>query len=216
MAEKYRNRITKMVVMRAGDLLKNDGNWRVHPLFQKQALEGVLESVGKTDTLKAYASDRYGGMLTLVDGHLRKEFDPEEEWPVLILDIDDDEADLILAHLDSITNQAETDALKLDELLQRSQKVQNEKLQASSQRLQEKIAKQVEIAKRARGDDVPKKQKDSTYANLRQQKSVKVVIPAGDDLATVEKAIKLTGEVNRGQALLAICSNYIEMKHGEN
>lgn len=211
MTQKYGSRIKEIITMRAGDLLANADNWRVHPLFQKQALGGLLETVGKVDVLKAYHSPRYGG-LTLVDGHLRQEYDPDEEWPVAILDISDDEADIILAHLDSITTQAETNALKLTELIERSRVLQTEKLREASARLQEQHAQQVGIAKRLRGDeDAPEKPKSGLDTfHERKERSVKVVITIGEDLATVEEALKRTGLPNRGDALLALCRNYLE------
>lgn len=210
MTAKYKNRVVETLVIRAGDLLKNDGNWRIHPIFQRQALGGLLESVGKIDALKAYRSSRYGG-LTLVDGHLRQEFDPDEEWTVLLLDITDDEADLVLAHMDNITKMAETNPLKLDELLERSKQLQSQQLRQASQRLQEAIAAQVAIHKRSMGDPdaPPKPEKAFDYKGSRE-KSIKVVLPVGEELSIVEKALKKTGERNRGQAMAVICRFYIE------
>jgi hypothetical protein len=204
----YPSRIKEIVTLKASELLNNEGNWRIHPQFQREGVVGLLEEVGKIDALTAYYSKREGGKLVLLNGHLRKSIDPDEEWTVIILDVDDEEADLILAHLDSLTTQAETDALKLDELLSRRQ-VQSEKMREAGQRLKEKIAANVAVAKRARGDaDAPPKSKQSfDYTPVA---SVKIVVPVGDDLGTVEKALKATGEHNRGNALVTLCRNYLE------
>jgi hypothetical protein len=104
----------------ARELLDNDGNPRRHPQAQRDALRGVLEQVGVAGALLAYHSERNGGRLTLIDGHLRKQ-DFALNWPTLILDVDDAEADLILATHDPLAALAEYDRDKLGALLQQVQ-----------------------------------------------------------------------------------------------
>lgn len=106
-----KDRVTEFRRVRASELQDNDGNWRTHQMFQRDALAGILHSVGIADALKAYYSERQGG-LTLLDGHLRKEDFPDVEWPVLILDINDDEADLLLSVFDPIAALAGMDKEK--------------------------------------------------------------------------------------------------------
>ena len=53
----------------------------------------------------------------LVDGHLRAETTPDADVPVLVLDIDEAEADLMLATLDPLAAMAGRDEERLDELL---------------------------------------------------------------------------------------------------
>ena len=103
--------------MPARDLLDHDGNPRRHPQAQRDALRGVLEQVGVAGALTAYHSQRNGGKLTLIDGHLRKQ-DHDLDWPTLILDVDDAEADLLLATHDPLAALAEYDKPKLQALLQ--------------------------------------------------------------------------------------------------
>jgi hypothetical protein len=67
--------------------------------------------------LVAYNSERNGGKLTLIDGHLRKQ-EHDADWPVLVLDVTDAEADLLLATHDPLAALAEYDRPKLDALLQ--------------------------------------------------------------------------------------------------
>jgi DNA modification methylase len=55
--------------------------------------------------------------VTLIDGHLRRDVAPATEWPVLILDVTDEEADLLLTTLDPITALAEKNAEQLNELI---------------------------------------------------------------------------------------------------
>lgn len=204
-----RNRVKEMIYARAGDLLDHEGNWRVHPLFQRQALQGVLNEVGIADALKAYYSPRNDGRLTLLDGHLRKAETPDVEWPVIILDISDEEADLLLAHFDTIGGWAETDALKLDELLKKAN-IEDKRLKEAAERIRRGIEDQVGIAKRLRGDaDAPEK-REPKYPFEANGKTVKVVIPVGDDLTTIEKALKRAGVINRGEALTMICQFFLD------
>ena len=87
-------------------------DWSCQP-----ALRGLLEQVGVAAALTAYHSERNGGKLTLIDGHLRKQ-DYDLDWPTLILDVTDEEADLLLASHDPLVALAEYDRAKLDGLLQ--------------------------------------------------------------------------------------------------
>ena len=57
------------------------------------------------------------GSLMLIDGHLRAETIGEETVPVLILDVNEAEADKILATLDPLAGMAEKDAEQLASLL---------------------------------------------------------------------------------------------------
>jgi hypothetical protein len=97
--------------MKASELMDNEGNWRTHPDFQRDALAGILGDVGIADVLKVYHSERQGG-LTLIDGHLRKNAYPDVEWPVVILDLTDAEADLMLATFDPLAALATMDKEK--------------------------------------------------------------------------------------------------------
>lgn len=112
-----RDRIQEFRRVPARDLLDNDGNPRRHPQAQRGALRGVLEQVGIAAALVAYPSERNGGKLTLIDGHLRKQ-DYDRDWPTLILDVTDAEADLLLATHDPLAALAEYDGPKLQALLQ--------------------------------------------------------------------------------------------------
>jgi hypothetical protein len=112
-----RDRVREFRRVPARELLDNDGNPRRHPQAQRDALRGVLEQVGIAGALVAYHSERNGGRLTLIDGHLRRQ-DYNLDWPALILDVSDAEADLLLATHDPLAALAEYDRPKLDALLQ--------------------------------------------------------------------------------------------------
>ncbi|OFV81538.1 MAG: hypothetical protein A2W26_04955 [Acidobacteria bacterium RBG_16_64_8] len=101
-----RDRIVELVRVRAGDLIDNEKNWRKHPRGQVKAMRGVLEEVGYAAALIARQTD---AGLELIDGHLRAGLDENQEVPVLIVDLDAAESDLVLATLDPIANMARTD-----------------------------------------------------------------------------------------------------------
>lgn len=116
MNNNYRDRIIGLERISSADLDNHPGNWRDHTEGQAAALRGVLADVGIADALLAYRSARNGNRLTVIDGHLRKEAAPQT-WPVLVLDVDDAEADYILATHDPLAAMAQTDAASLDALL---------------------------------------------------------------------------------------------------
>ena len=111
----------------AADLLPNPKNWRTHPENQTAALRGVLAEVGFADAV--LARELADGSLMLIDGHLRAKVMPGENIPVLVLDVDEAEADKILATLDPLAAMAEKDASQLASLLS-TLKEQNDTLAA--------------------------------------------------------------------------------------
>jgi len=111
-----RNRIKTLEYIHTRDLVAHPGNWREHPKAQADALLGILQEVGIAGALLAYRSTRQGGALVVIDGHLRKDAAPQK-WPVLILDVDDAEADYLLATHDPLAAMATADAGALDALL---------------------------------------------------------------------------------------------------
>jgi hypothetical protein len=116
-AARVRDRIIEFKRLPASSLQDNERNWRLHPHAQRVALQESLEEVGIADALIAYKSARNGGKLTLIDGHLRREDNDDLDWPVLITDLDDQEADLLLATLDPLSAMAEADGMILSALL---------------------------------------------------------------------------------------------------
>ena len=110
-----RNRVKALRNVRAADLAPNPKNWRTHPKAQQDALRGILAEVGYADAL--LARELPDGSLMLVDGHLRAETTPDQDVPVLVLDINEAEADKLLLSLDPLAALAETNAQALDALL---------------------------------------------------------------------------------------------------
>ena len=90
-------------------------NWRRHPRVQAEALRGLLDEIGIADAL--LARELPDGRLQLIDGHLRAETMPDEEVPVLVLDLNEAEADKLLLTLDPLAGMATADGERLDALL---------------------------------------------------------------------------------------------------
>src|SRR5690606_32314336 len=107
-----RDRITDLRRVRAGDLRPSPKNWRRHPETQRRAMKAALAEIGFADALLVRET---GEGLELIDGHLRADLDPEQQVPVLVLDVDEQEAGKLLATLDPLAGMAEADleALKL-------------------------------------------------------------------------------------------------------
>jgi hypothetical protein len=112
-----RDRVKELRRVRPADLIANEKNWRTHPYAQRQALAESLDQVGIADVLLAYESPRHDGALTLIDGHARAEENPDLEWPTVILDVTDEEADQLLLTLDPMTGMAEADSAALSDLV---------------------------------------------------------------------------------------------------
>ena len=110
-----RDRIKELRKVKASELLPNPKNWRKHPDGQANALRGVLSEIGYADALIVYETPNG---LMLIDGHLRAETTPDQEVPVLVTDLTEEEADKVLATLDPLASLASTDTVALTELLQ--------------------------------------------------------------------------------------------------
>ena len=81
----------------------------------EDALRGVLAEIGYADAL--VARELPDGSLELIDGHLRAETTPDQEVPVLVIDVDEKEAAKLLAALDPLASLAESNASVLADLV---------------------------------------------------------------------------------------------------
>jgi hypothetical protein len=114
--DKFRSRVKELRHVPAKHLKANPKNWRTHDSIQQDAFNAVLEQVGFAGAVIAYEND--DDELVIIDGHMRTEHADIEKVPVLILDVSEEEADLLLATYDPIGTMAESDAERLGELLQ--------------------------------------------------------------------------------------------------
>lgn len=132
-AKALRNRIVGHTTIRAGDLKPHPKNWRTHPQAQREALHGLLGEIGLARSLLAYIADAdkpaalkrgdswITAPLTLIDGHLRAEDNPDQVLTVEVLDVSDAEAAKLLLTLDPLAALADSAPAKLDELLREVQ-----------------------------------------------------------------------------------------------
>jgi hypothetical protein len=111
---RVRNRIKAHVRVRAGDLVPHELNPRVHPEAQRQALAALYEEIGFARSLLAY--ELPDGRLKLIDGHLRRDLEPDMEVDVEILDVTDAEARALLLSIDPLAQLAEHDQAVLARL----------------------------------------------------------------------------------------------------
>jgi ParB-like chromosome segregation protein Spo0J len=113
--EPWRNRIVRHAEIDPQQLLANPKNWRIHPAAQQDALSAVIDDVGFVDEVTVQ-----DGSDVVIDGHLRVALalqSGQATIPVAYTDLDDDEADVILATLDPIGAMAATDNALLGQLL---------------------------------------------------------------------------------------------------
>lgn len=180
----------------AATLAANPKNWRRHPPNQIAALKGVLAEVGWAGAL--LYNERTG---RLIDGHARKDVTtPGEKVPVLIGSWSEAEEATIQASLDPLAAMATADSEKLDALLR--------EVSVSDEALLSLFSELAEQADSARLSDA-----DGQVSNKRQLgdplHQVRPVLYV-DEIALFERAIRRTGEKNRGKALLEICRAYLE------
>ncbi len=116
MQKAIRNRIKGHRRMKAGELVPHEWNFRNHPDIQKSALEAIYREVGFARSLLAY--ELPDGRLKLIDGHLRRDLDPDMEVDVEILDVNDEEARTLLLSIDPLASLAETQKQLHDRLME--------------------------------------------------------------------------------------------------
>jgi hypothetical protein len=98
--KKIRNRIKGHRTVKARDLVPHELNPRTHPSQQRTALRALYREVGFARSLLAY--ELPDGRLKLIDGHLRKDIDPDMEVTVEVLDVTDAEARQLLLSIDPL------------------------------------------------------------------------------------------------------------------
>src|SRR5208337_4246354 len=109
-----RNRIIEHVQVRAGDLVPHPLNYRRHSTEQRRALAASYEEVGFARSLLGYRL--LDGRIQLIDGHLRRDLEPDMLVTVELLDVNEEEARKLLLTLDPLAALADTDAEVLSQL----------------------------------------------------------------------------------------------------
>lgn len=200
----WRERLIEVRVMKAGDLKDHSLNPKIHGQTQRDCLNGILQDVGKVDILKAYYSERNGGDLTLWDGHCRSQLNKDQQWHVGIYDLDDSEADLLLATFDPIGWQAEQSRAKVEQLLRDVKKSQGIEgvIEVEAQRQNIVLAKYaVPFASEAKAQQEPDRKRESSAPQLfplaitinrptlEKWKAYKESIGAGSDTSAFEELL---------------------------
>lgn len=201
---KLRDRIKELRRVPASELIPNPKNWRTHPKAQQDALRGILAEVGIADAV--LARETPGGLM-LIDGHLRAETAPDALLPVLVLDVDEAEADKILATLDPLAAMAVSDPVKLDALLR--------EVDTGSEELQKMLA---ELADEAGLYDVDEIDAPTLADGDREPFRQMTFTVHDSQFEAIEAAIKKAkaggggesdvNENSNGNALAAICEAY--------
>ena len=108
MQNQIKNRIKDHRRVRAGDLIPHELNFRTHPEHQKAALQALYAEVGFARSLLAY--ELPDGRLKLIDGHRRRDMNPDQVVDVEVLDVNADEAHKLLLSMDPLAGLAQTEA----------------------------------------------------------------------------------------------------------
>jgi ParB-like chromosome segregation protein Spo0J len=202
MAERWQNRIVRYGQEAPDQLLANPGNWRVHPKHQQEALAGAMRQVGWVQDV--IVNERSG---FVVDGHLRVALAISEgqvSVPVKYVDLDPSEEALVLATLDPLSAMAVMDGEALNALLAETG-TDDSALNALL----------MELAEDAEGSNLRSVGEDGGREAIGKEPLVKAAIAVAQ-VGIVERALAATGQVNRGEALLAICWAYLkEAAHEE-
>jgi hypothetical protein len=111
-----RNRIVGHTAVRAGDLVPHPLNFRRHPARQRTALTDSLHELGDIRSLLGFRLP--DGRIQLIDGHLRRDLDPDRMVTVELVDLTPEEAVKAMLTLDPLAALAETDAQVAAELNQ--------------------------------------------------------------------------------------------------
>ncbi len=115
MHKPLRNRIVGIGAEDPEQLLANPGNFRGHPIRQRDALLALLDEVGFVAPVIVNRTTGH-----LVDGHLRVELAlsrDEKAIPVSYVELSEEEERLVLATYDPVGDLAYADSARLRELL---------------------------------------------------------------------------------------------------
>jgi len=197
------NRIVSYELVDPRTLRANPLNWRIHPEAQEAALESIMRRVGWLDEVRV--NKRTGN---IINGHLRLKIalkNAEPKIPVVYVDISQEEEHLALATFDSVTGLAVQDTDALLELVRLTEPVWNED-KPISDLLQDLIAG----SEMAEGEDSGTGMKSLPSNDTAKNQVRPVLYPV--QVSLLEKALALTENMNRGEALMEICQAYVETK----
>ena len=98
-----RDRVMRLERVAARDIRVNPKNWRAHNEGQRAAMRGIIDEVGFAGALLVRErTDDHNTYYELIDGELRRDLVGDDQVPVLVLNVDDAEADKLLMMADRI------------------------------------------------------------------------------------------------------------------
>lgn len=202
---KLKDRIKGLERIPARDLLPHPRNWRTHPREQRDALRGILAEVGIADALLVRRTkDGY----QILDGHCRAEEAPDVEWPCLVVDLSDAEAEKLLVTHDPIGAMAEADANALRGLLDGFE-TENEAVRSMVEALSEECGlasiESTSMPDLASGDREPFQQMTFTLHD-EQAETVAAAIEKAKNAGSFEGS---PNENSNGNALARVCEAYL-------
>lgn len=188
-----RDRVVELRRVKASELVLHPGNWRRHPKAQRKAMLGVLKEIGYAGAL--LAREDADGKLHLIDGHLRADVTSTQEVPVLVLDVDENEARKLLAVYDPIGDLAVADQVALASLLDPLRESEDLAALVSELDAASAISEVGADGRNGMGKD-----------------AIARIVVAVSDLGRVEEAFEKTGKPTKGEALLELCEAYLGRK----
>ena len=209
---KIRDRIKELRRVRADQLIPNEKNWRTHPKKQREALQGILAEIGFAGAVLAYETE---SGLKLIDGHLRAETAPGAEIPVLILDVDEKEADKLLTLIDPIGAMAEMNATALKDLLSEVD-TQNKGLQNLLESLKF-TSSQLQISEMSNIEEDSKEEDPEGGTEVDDEGYVSFTVPLTPQqedsvLLAIKKAKQLFNCQSSGEALYNALQEWLDAK----
>jgi len=199
-----KDRIKELRRVPANTLLANPKNWRGHPPSQRAAMRGVLEEIGFADAI--LVRETPDGLM-ICDGHLRTDLMGRAEVPVLVLDLDDREADQLLATLDPLAAMASADQEKLLTLLEDTRfnsEAVNAMLEALANGERYPMPELGEMPFLSDGD-----KSDIGQMNFTVTEAQRDTIEAAISMAKGQGASQETGNENsNGNALALVCETF--------
>ncbi len=112
---RWDSRIVDQGLADVDELIEHPDNWRLHPLYQQDALRDVLDKIGWVQGVIVNRKTK-----RIVDGHLRVGLareKGEEQIPVAYVELDEEEERLVLATLDPLGAMAVRDSAALRGLI---------------------------------------------------------------------------------------------------
>jgi len=116
MAKSVKSRVVGLEWVKAPDLEPHPDNVRIHPKSQVANMRRILDELGFAGVI--LARPLKDGKYQILDGHLRVGIGGEDEvYPVVVLDLNAEEARALLMTYDAVGAQAQMDVQRIRELV---------------------------------------------------------------------------------------------------